>query len=246
MTPKLTLLPSPARSPESGARRLATACIRRARSAVSETQAGLAELIGASERSVRRAESGRHDLGILEVALRYPPFARALALELLKLPAVAGGGSKDRDPSTWGDARHLPAISSLRGGPIEAISQRDNSSPLADRVSSADSLASTGLYPVMDARGADPRASTWTSGFPGDSQPRKRAGNPGANDERRLKLVEQARTVVTAGETATFTALTESSRSPVTRCKLLADQLDDSAANSCGAESLPPSGRRAA
>ena len=83
MNAKVIPLSLPARTPAAGTRRLAVACLRRARAASGETQESLGRALGTSERSVRRAESGRHDTGLLEVALRYPEFARALALELL-------------------------------------------------------------------------------------------------------------------------------------------------------------------
>ncbi len=120
-----------ARTAEAGPRRLAVACLRRARTASGDTQESLGRALGTSERSVRRAESGRHDTGLLEVALRYPAFARALALELLAvseraandesrqtLPAVAGGGSKNRDPSFAGKLGTYRPV--LRGGAVVA------------------------------------------------------------------------------------------------------------------------------
>ncbi len=102
MTCKLAHAEDSTRSLEAGARRLATACVRRARNRVGETQDALADHLGTSERSVRRAESGRHDLGLLEVALRYPQFANALAIELLaaaeRMNSLSHSPANDTDP----------------------------------------------------------------------------------------------------------------------------------------------------
>lgn len=73
------------RTREEVTRTLVTAAVRRARCAEGLTQAELGDAIGLTDRSVRRAESGRIDFGLLEAALRHPPFARTLFLELLKI-----------------------------------------------------------------------------------------------------------------------------------------------------------------
>lgn len=65
------------------ARSLATASLRRARSSLGLSQEELGRHLATTDRVVRRRESGKSDLGVLESALVYPPFARALAAELL-------------------------------------------------------------------------------------------------------------------------------------------------------------------
>lgn len=128
--------------------------------------------------------------------------ARAIhpGLKPAGLPDVAGVGSEYRDPSptphgAQRGARHLPANLSgpsysarlTTGGATRkgAPACVDGAEDAQHAANSPLPLASPGQYPVMDARGADPRASAGTSGFPGSSQPQQRASNPGANDERR-------------------------------------------------------------
>lgn len=128
--------------------------------------------------------------------------ARAIhpGLKPAGLPDVAGVGSEYRDPSptphgAQRGARHLPAnlsgpsysarlttVGATRKGAPACVDGAEDAQHAAN---SPLPLASPGQYPVMDARGADPRASAGTSGFPGSSQPQQRASNPGANDERR-------------------------------------------------------------
>lgn len=67
------------------ARALASACLRRARQAAGLSQEGLAIVLGVDDRTVRRRESGRCDLGVIEAALRNPEFAAALGRELLRV-----------------------------------------------------------------------------------------------------------------------------------------------------------------
>lgn len=88
MISKIATLSTDARPPASGAARarsLATACVRRARATMALSQDALGAKLGTVGRCIRRAESGSSDLGHLEVALRCPVYARALALELLEI-----------------------------------------------------------------------------------------------------------------------------------------------------------------
>jgi hypothetical protein len=70
-------------TPKPHARSLATAALRRARSSLGVSQEELGQRLATTDRVVRRRESGKSDLGVLESALLHPPFARALAAELL-------------------------------------------------------------------------------------------------------------------------------------------------------------------
>lgn len=75
------------------ARPLAAGCVRRARATTGLTQESLAHAIGAGERTVRRRESGRADLGLIEEALRCPRFAKALGAELIAAAERLGAAS---------------------------------------------------------------------------------------------------------------------------------------------------------
>ncbi len=75
-TPGLRLVPQ---TPH----QLAASALRRARCAAGLSQATIADVTGAHERTVRRREKGQVDLGLLEEALRCPAFARALGRELV-------------------------------------------------------------------------------------------------------------------------------------------------------------------
>lgn len=119
---------------EARARTLAAACVRRARSSVAMTQEGLGRALGSAGRCVRRAESGRSDLGHLEVALRCPEYARALALELLEI-----ADRESRLPKLPQNRGSHVALAGTRGTAPEQVHRLESAVPEQEHESAAPS-----------------------------------------------------------------------------------------------------------